>query len=138
MYYLVYDDGSCKHFVALLFALNSFHDRHKDRGTEVCTDRVCGWDKPRQTSNPVTIDNLQFRKKGNNCDRFKPISTRIDRLDVRSALISAFKSYGSVYLHTIESPSDDEDTQEYPSLIDTIKLSPKSQTNVIENKLTRM
>jgi hypothetical protein len=31
------DDGSCKHRVALLFALHDFCERHQDLGTEACT-----------------------------------------------------------------------------------------------------
>ena len=44
-----------------MFGLTSFCDRHKDRGTEVGTDKECVWDKPRQQSAPMEIDNIDTR-----------------------------------------------------------------------------
>ena len=41
------DNRTCKHCVALLFAVSDFCCRHKDRSTEVGTVVECVWDKPR-------------------------------------------------------------------------------------------
>ena len=57
------DDGSCKHVVALLFACNSFTNRHIDRHTLTGTDRKCLWDKPKTESKPSEIDDLPFYEK---------------------------------------------------------------------------
>lgn len=48
-------NGTCKHLVALLFALEDFVLRHMDRGTLVGTDVACKWDKPRQQSRPRRV-----------------------------------------------------------------------------------
>lgn len=49
--------------MALLFALNSFSERHKDRNTEVGTDIPCTWNKPRKISVPLPVEELDFRKE---------------------------------------------------------------------------
>ncbi|CAG2212861.1 unnamed protein product [Mytilus edulis] len=56
----VADDGSCKHVVALLFALSSFVSRHTDRHTLVGTDTICAWDKPKQETKPSKIAELEY------------------------------------------------------------------------------
>ncbi|KAJ8307678.1 hypothetical protein KUTeg_014772 [Tegillarca granosa] len=52
----VADNGTCKHCVALLFALQQWSTRHTDRHTVTGTDVTCVWDKPRKTSQPLKID----------------------------------------------------------------------------------
>ena len=55
------DDGSCKHVVALLFAIEDFTNRRLDKGTSVGTDKPCEWTKPRRTSVPVKVEELDYR-----------------------------------------------------------------------------
>lgn len=57
------DDQGCKHFAALLFALSSYTDRHRDRHTQVGTDTTCIWDKPRKESQPMEVDDIDIRIK---------------------------------------------------------------------------
>ncbi|XP_002739421.1 uncharacterized protein LOC100369686, partial [Saccoglossus kowalevskii] len=56
------DDGSCKHTAALLFAVAEYVDRQTDRGTAVSTDETCVWTKPRKTSIPVKVEDLDYRR----------------------------------------------------------------------------
>ena len=60
--FLYSDDGSCKHVVALLFAVEDFTTRRLDTGTAVGTDKPCEWTKPRRTSVPVKIEELDYRR----------------------------------------------------------------------------
>lgn len=53
--------GTCKHCVALLFAVNDFCNRHKHGGTEVGTDIECVWDKPRNESFAMEVDDIDVR-----------------------------------------------------------------------------
>ena len=55
------DNGTCKHCVALLFAVSDFCCRHKDRSTEVGTDVECVWDKPRNESTQMEVDDIDIR-----------------------------------------------------------------------------
>ncbi|KAK3086590.1 hypothetical protein FSP39_020732 [Pinctada imbricata] len=108
----VADDGSCKHCVALLFSLNNFCERHKDRGTETCTDTTCRWDRPRTKSNPVTLQGLTLGSN-NKRDKYTPVST--DLINSRSEnlkknLYNVCRKYGSVFCHTVEyEDSENED-----------------------------
>ena len=61
--YFFRDDQACKHVAALLFSLWSFTDRHRDRHTEVGTDRTCVWDRPRKESTPLLIDDICIHRK---------------------------------------------------------------------------
>ncbi|XP_061190782.1 uncharacterized protein LOC133198830 [Saccostrea echinata] len=108
----VADDGSCKHCVALLFALHDFSERHQDRGTKVCTDTPCKWDRPRQASNPVTTQNIDFGKKDIR-DSYQPFSDNaIDlhlkpyRDNLMKSLYKVCKKHGSVLTYTMEPPYD--------------------------------
>ena len=53
------DNGTCKHCRALLFTLDDFSKRHKDRHNEVGTDIPCVWTKPRKVSEPETINKIR-------------------------------------------------------------------------------
>ncbi|KAJ8310010.1 LOW QUALITY PROTEIN: hypothetical protein KUTeg_011875 [Tegillarca granosa] len=55
------DDGTCKHCVALLFAVAEFCERHQDRHTLVGTIMECKWDKPRTRSEPVEVNDIDVR-----------------------------------------------------------------------------
>jgi hypothetical protein len=109
------DDGSCKHCVALLFALHDFCERHQDRGTEACTDKPCKWDRPRQGSNPVTTQNIDIGKKDIR-DSYQPFSEnavdlhlRPSRDNLMKSLYKVCKKHGSVLTYTMDPPSDDSD-----------------------------
>ena len=58
LFFIFRDDGPCKHCVALLFSLSSYSDRHRDRFTETCIDQEFQWDKPKKTSVPMEIDDI--------------------------------------------------------------------------------
>ncbi|XP_070544591.1 uncharacterized protein [Ptychodera flava] len=68
----VAEHGTCKHCVALLFSINDFDTRHKDRSTQVGTDVPCKWDKPRKESKPMEIDDIDIRKNKSELDKPKP------------------------------------------------------------------
>lgn len=53
------DSGSCKHCVALLFGVNDFCSRYKDRGAGVGTDIECVWDKPKTQSTILKVQGLK-------------------------------------------------------------------------------
>ena len=121
------DDGSCKHCVGFLFALYQFAERHIDRSTEVATDIHCGWDKPRQTSNPAVSTDIEYGKITNR-DKFNPFSKEINTKEIMKNLFKTCKEHGSVLIHTIEPPSDDSDIEvdananipEYPTFCEVI------------------
>lgn len=75
------DDGSCKHAVAVLFALADYIERNTDKGTAVGTDEPCTWTKPRKASMPVRVEDLDYRaerktprKPGPLPKHYKPLS----------------------------------------------------------------
>ncbi|XP_062620989.1 uncharacterized protein LOC134282605 [Saccostrea cucullata] len=137
----VADDGTCKHCVALLFSLQSFSERHKDRGEETCTDKPCKWDKPRITSHPVTVEEISFRRNSSHPDKkdnYNPVSNQrhISHREITKILYKTCKHYGSVFMHTVDPPSDDssdeEDSLEIKELSDII--SDYKQQNPIGNE----
>jgi hypothetical protein len=56
--YFYRHDGACKHIGALLFALSSFTERHRDRHTEVDTGPKCQWDHARKEATPQELDDI--------------------------------------------------------------------------------
>ena len=74
-------DGSCKHVSCLLFALVDFNDRRTDKNAEVGTDLQCQWTKARKVSQPVKVEQLDYRKNrtkpkkpGPTPDVYKPLN----------------------------------------------------------------
>ena len=65
-------NGTCKHVVAMLFAVEDFVTRHTDQHTAVGTDNTCVWDKPRKPSNPARITEVNFSKKPHKRTRVEP------------------------------------------------------------------
>ncbi|XP_022100987.1 uncharacterized protein LOC110984787 isoform X2 [Acanthaster planci] len=55
------DEGTCKHAIAVLFALSDYIKRNTDKGTAVGTDEPCSRTKPRRASRPVRVEELDFR-----------------------------------------------------------------------------
>lgn len=97
--------------VALIFSLSSVSDRHRDRLTEACTDQECKWDKPKKTSMPIEIDDIDLRTDQSSDDSEK--------------VYSLMKDSNPILLHTLDPPSDDSDidnANEYnvPTLKDVI------------------
>lgn len=123
------DDGTCKHCVALLFAVRGFLDRHQDRNSEACTDRECVWDKPRKTSEPMEIIDIDVRK-----DQSTPVSNLVptprnydpvgmtETLDARGIekeFYNLLKGTNSLLLQTLDPPSDessDDDSSSIPTM----------------------
>ena len=57
-------NGTCKHVLALLFALENFNARRTDGHTAVGTDGPCQWNQPRVTSHPARIADMNFSCTG--------------------------------------------------------------------------
>lgn len=67
------DDGSCKHVVALIFALADYNDRRTDKNTAVGTDLPCEWSRPRSESKPVKVTDLDYRHTKDGAKKPGPI-----------------------------------------------------------------
>ncbi|XP_063859290.1 uncharacterized protein LOC135100387 isoform X2 [Scylla paramamosain] len=53
------DDGSCKHVVALMFAIEDFVSRRGDHASApTCTDLPCMWNKPRRNTKQIKAVDL--------------------------------------------------------------------------------
>ncbi|XP_063859289.1 uncharacterized protein LOC135100387 isoform X1 [Scylla paramamosain] len=56
------DDGSCKHVVALMFAIEDFVSRRGDHASApTCTDLPCMWNKPRRNTKQIKAVDLDHR-----------------------------------------------------------------------------
>ena len=66
------EHGTCKHCAALLFSLHDFDSRHKDRSTQVGTDIICRWDKPRTESSPMQVDDINIQHNRSKPNNIKP------------------------------------------------------------------
>ena len=58
------DDGSCKHVVALMYAVANFVHRNEVNLTiqqPTPTDLPCAWDKPRKPSEPLRVVHIDGR-----------------------------------------------------------------------------
>lgn len=116
--FLFRGNGTCKHCVALLFSLVSFSDRHKDRYSEACTDTVCMWDKPKKTSEPMEIDNIDLQKNTTTDKKVMPTPKNyspcgeINLREVEKNVFTLFKSSNSLLLQVLDPPSDDSSSDE--------------------------
>lgn len=116
--FLFRGNGTCKHCVALLFSLVSFSDRHKDRYSEACTDTVCMWDKPKKTSEPMEIDNIDLQKNTTTDKKDMPTPKNyspcgeINLREVEKNVFTLFKSSNSLLLQVLDPPSDDSSSDE--------------------------
>ncbi|KAK3083943.1 hypothetical protein FSP39_005730 [Pinctada imbricata] len=137
----VADDGTCKHCVALLFAVRNFIERHKDSSSEACTDTYCVWDKPRKTSVPSEIMDIDIRKDQSSPpavfeatpDHFDPRSVGdFNSRNVEKQFYKLFKGSNSLILQTIDPPSDDSecgsDDEMNDLVIPTMSQAMKSHT----------
>ena len=73
--------GTCKHTMALLFALAEFVSQFRDRSLAVGTDRPCSWTVSRKESLPVPVEQLDYRYKkqtplpsGRTPDSYNPLA----------------------------------------------------------------
>ena len=134
-------NGTCKHCVALLFSLVSFNERHKDRHSEACTDTMCTWDKPKKTSEPMEIDNINLQRDTTKKKKITPTTKnyspcgQINSRVVEKDVYSLFKSSNSLLLHVLDPPSDDnssEDEIDIPTLKNAMLAMPKN-SSVLEH-----
>ena len=133
------DNGSCKHCVALIFSLSSFCERHRDRGTEVCTDVQCVWDKPRKKSNPNEIINIETRidssqqHKVPTPSNYNPTVQVVGgRLSLEKDFYNLCKGTDALLLQTLyseDSASDDNDNA-IPTLKDVFNPRNDSAVNI--------
>ncbi|XP_033763165.1 uncharacterized protein LOC117344514 [Pecten maximus] len=115
----VADDGTCKHCVALLFAMSAFCERHQDRSTEVGTDVACVWDKPKKTTTPLEIEDMDIRvnkvtpkPKSASAENYNPTvrSECLSKRQVEKEIFTLCKGSNSVLLQALDPPSDDDDS----------------------------
>ncbi|KAJ8310477.1 hypothetical protein KUTeg_012342, partial [Tegillarca granosa] len=113
------DNGTCKHCVALLFALQQWSTRHTDRHTVTGTDVTCVWDKPRKTSQPLKIDDLESSLKKPRL-QLEPsvIDYRASRKElllsnkiIEKRLRKICKNAGAMALHTLSDSSDESENE---------------------------
>ncbi|XP_076095702.1 uncharacterized protein LOC143066777 [Mytilus galloprovincialis] len=122
-------NGACKHCIALLFSIESFSERHRDRFTQACTDVVCTWDKPKKKSEPMEIDEMEIRrdtstklKRTPMTKNYKPAST-MEHRSIEKDLYKLFSGTDSLVLQVLDPPSDaseDEAEAEIPTLSDAV------------------
>ncbi|XP_021353601.1 uncharacterized protein LOC110450420 isoform X2 [Mizuhopecten yessoensis] len=143
------DDGTCKHCVALLFALSASCDRHKDRSTEVGTDVACVWDNPRRTTTPLEIEHIDTRvnkvtpvPKSATASNYNPMvrTECLSKRQVEKEVYLLCKKSDSVLLQTLDPPSDDDssDDEIFPptltEIADTVKGNVDA-TNLLASKV---
>ena len=123
------DNGTCKHCVALLFAVSDFCCRHKDRSTEVGTNVECVWDKPRNESTPMEVDDIDIRTDMSVPKKITPIHTvyksnvnNVTHNDVKTKLKNICKGSKALILQTLydtgDNSEDDSDSLEIPTVLD--------------------
>ena len=110
----------------MLFSLGGFNKRHKDRFTEACTDVACVWDKPKKSTEPMEILDIDTRKDPSkemkptpNTETYIPSCNIMDR-DVEKELYTLFNHTDSLLLQTLDPPSDasDDKTEVYVQTLD--------------------
>jgi hypothetical protein len=114
------EHGTCKHCVALLFALANFNDRHKDRHTLVGTDLECKWDKPKKTTEPMEIDKIDIRIDRSSrppmvaiSKNYRPMADLHNKSqrEIEKKMYKLCKNTGAVLLQTLDPPSDESDIE---------------------------
>lgn len=105
--------------MALLFALQQWSTRHTDRHTVTGTDVTCVWDKPRKTSQPLKIDDLESSLKKPRL-QLEPsvINYRASRKElllsnkiIEKRLRKICKNAGAMALHTLSDSSDESENE---------------------------
>ena len=114
------EHGTCKHCVALLFALANFNDRHRDRHTLVGTDVECQWDKPKKSTEPMEVDKISLCMDPSSTDtaalrtaRYRPMgkTDQNKNRNVEKQMFRLLKNTNAVLLHTLDPPSDESDDE---------------------------
>jgi hypothetical protein len=97
---------------------------------------VCTWDKPKKTSEPMEIDNINLQRDTTKEKKITPTTKnyspcgQINSRVVEKDVYSLFKSSNSLLLHLLDPPSDDnssEDEIDVPTLKNAMLAMPKKQ-----------
>ncbi|CAG2217390.1 unnamed protein product [Mytilus edulis] len=96
---------ACKHCIALLFSIESFSERHRDRFIQACTYVVlCILDKPKKKSVPMEIDEIDIGrdtstklKRTPMTKNYKPAST-IEHCGIEKDMYKLFSGTDSLML----------------------------------------
>ncbi|VDI55777.1 Hypothetical predicted protein [Mytilus galloprovincialis] len=132
----VVDNGTCKHITALLFSLENFSSRHRDRNTEVGTDVPCTWDRARKLSEPLTINKIDIRNNPSSSLPVEPHSShytpskglKLSEHEIEKRVFNLCKINKSVFSHILENSSDESDGEvEIPMSMK--QLADKSKDN---------
>ncbi|XP_071142126.1 uncharacterized protein [Mytilus edulis] len=132
----VVDNGKCKHITALLFSLENFSSRHRDRNTEVGTDVPCTWDRARKLSEPLTINKIDIRNNPSSSLPVEPHSShltpskglKLSEHEIEKRVFNLCKINKSVFSHILENSSDESDGEvEIPMSMK--QLADKSKDN---------
>ena len=113
------DNGTCKHITALLFSLENFSSRHRDRNTEVGTDVPCTWDRARKLSEPLTINKIDIRNNPSSSLPVEPHSShytpskdlKLSNHEIEKRVYNLCKNNKSVFSHVLENSSDESDEE---------------------------
>lgn len=143
----VADDGSCKHCIALVLAVQNFCERHQDRNTEVGTDSGCKWDKPRKRSEPTLLKDIQYGKQEQCREIFTPNKEELESKSQKSLENMVYrlcKGTNALFLQTTEPPSDDSDSdsddeelQNFSDMVNCVKKQCGSNFQCIINELSK-
>ncbi|XP_070550275.1 uncharacterized protein [Ptychodera flava] len=138
----VAEHGSCKHCVALLFSLQDFSDRHCDRHTATGTDVPCYWDRPRQESRPLPIDDINIGHSDNSTlleptlENFNPLSCQSNISDEQVLQeIHDFTKHDDCQVNEVLDPVTDATTfplQTIPQLFNDFKSKQSNQSDFIK------
>lgn len=141
------DNGTCKHCVALLFAVNDFCTGHKDRGTEVGTDIECVWDKPRNESTPMEVNEIDIRTDTSVPKKIAPTHLNYKSTknipssnEIKIKLKNICKGTNALLLQTLYDEgdqSDDENCLNIPTILDVTKSNPSNIFDALKSILTK-
>ena len=103
--------------MALLFSVVSFLERHKDQHSQSCTDIECVWDKPRKSSQPMEVDDINIAHDQSAVRAIEPTPTHYmpvstDEADQRNLEVEVYNLFSthkpsSLLLLTLDPPSNE-------------------------------
>ncbi len=135
------DDSSCKHVVALLFAVERYTASLTDHNMEVCTDTPAYWAKPHRESQPVRVADLDYRhdktkplKPGPTPDKYRPLKSLNNDgvLSIRSKLQDVcHRVYpGALFLTTVDPPPSRPSPPTIKGVVERFKQS--GETDIVK------